>query len=206
MNQQIADILKGYISGVNFVDHITGLIQVGYLTQGEVMKKTGSQFKFGELTQIKVPMSMGYMDCTTDKPYSYDLYYPDKKYKSVIFFEDGGVRMVAQHRTQTDYIASLRLVCWFNKKKINPNATCNQLIQVLNDLILDVHPNTADFNRIYVEIKGQQEHSETIYSKYDLDVGMYQFMMWPYDLFAIDYDISFSVTCFEEVEINPVIC
>ena len=211
MNEKIADILKTAISGLNFVDKITGLIQVGYLTKGEVLKKVGKEFAYDELNTVKVPMSLGYTDCTTSKPGSYDLYFPDKAYKSVIFFEDQGVSLVDQHRARIDYVATLRLVCWFNRKKIEPDTTVlkrNDLIALLNNAILDVQANTSDFNRLYVEFKGEAVHSEDIYSKYDLDVNMYQYMMYPYELFALDYDIFYTVTkiCPDDIELNPDVC
>ena len=152
-------------------------------------------------------MSLGTSGCNASTE-NYEIYFPDSRYKSVIFFEDNGVRLVTQDRFKTDFVASLRLVCWFNKKKINPSVTRFDLIQNLNNLIVDEQVNTTDFNRLYVEFKGEAEHSEGIYSKYDLDVAMYQYMMHPYELFALDYDVNFTVTkiCIDEIELNPDIC
>jgi hypothetical protein len=207
MNDKIAEILKNAISGLNFVDKITGLVQVGYLTQAEFKKKTGKEFAYGELEVIKFPMSQGLIGCE-NKPYSYDDYLPTKNKKSIIFFEDQGCQVLKQNRKQTDYQSSLRLVCWFNKKLIDPDIQRNDLIQNLLLLLVDEHPNTSDINRVYVEFKGQEIHSEDIFSKYDLDEAMYQVMMWPYDCFALNFEVLFTInqSCVKEIELKPLEC
>lgn len=207
MNGEIAEILKSKIQGLNFVDKITGLVQVGYLTQAELSKKAGKEFAYGELEVIKVPMSQGLIGCET-KPYSYDLYFPDKNKKSIIFFEDSGTTVEGQVRDMTTYKSSLRLICWYNKNLINPTVSRNDIIQNINNLLKDTQPNTTRFNRIYVEFKGQEVHSEDIWSKYDLDRAMYQIMTHPYDCFALNYEVLFTVvdSCTPEIELNPNIC
>lgn len=208
MTDQICEILKNAISGLSFVDKITGLVQVGYLTQGEVIKKIGKEFAYEGLTTIKAPISQGYVDCNTTKPYSYDLYFPDKNRKSVIFFEENGITLKEQNRNYIKYMADIRLICWYNKKLIDVDVERFDLIHNINNLIVDEHANSGDINRIYAEFKGQAVHSEDIWSKYDIDVPMYQLMLHPYDCFALDYEVEFSVTksCIDDVVINPSVC
>ena len=95
-----------------------------------------------------------------------------------------------------------------NKKLIDPTVTRFDVIHNINNLLIDTHANTGDISRIYVEFKGEDVHSEDVYSKYDLDIAMHQFMIYPYELIGLNYEVLFTVaySCIDEITLNPGNC
>ena len=76
MNQGIANIIKGYIEYLSFVDKIAGLVSTQYMTIDGVQKS------------YPVACCVTADDC---KEGAYNDLTPDSRYKTVIYFEDGGV-------------------------------------------------------------------------------------------------------------------
>ena len=202
MNRDIADVLKSLISGISYVDKLGGCVQVGYIQQAEISKYADkSDFQFTDMETIKLPILLA----TAPK---YDLYCPDKKRKSIIFFEDEGITVDEITRDWTSYTAKLTLVCWYNMKLINPVPQKSAMIQEILQILVGEQSNSGIFNSIYIENTGQKITGIDIFSKYDIDIAMYQYLMYPYDAFALTFDVSFrnNINCVVPVEIDPINC
>ena len=74
MNRDIADVLKGLISGLPFIDKLAGCVQTIYIQQIDFGKYSGNaDFSLSGLPVIKLPGIL------SSKPPIYDLYCPDSK-------------------------------------------------------------------------------------------------------------------------------
>lgn len=190
MNQAIASIIKGRIEDLDFVDKIAGLVATQYMTMTDA---DGS----------KVTKSYPVACCVTADNCiagDYDELTPDSRYKSVIYFEDGGISFVRYEGNFKHYISRLRLVCWLNVKMILGDdcdaSQCTYSSHAVADIIrhLPEFPvNFAPFVRVYSEVANQVVRSNSIFSAYTYNEKQVQYLMSPYDYFALDIETSFAI-------------
>lgn len=191
MNQAIADIIKGHIEDLDFVDKIAGLTSVSYF---DIKNKDG------ELVQKAVPIAC----CVTAddcKQGAYNDLMPDSKYKTVIYFEDGGVKFVKRESHWKYYQSNLRLVCWINVAKIKEdccqqNNACTMAAHLIAEIVR-VLPNFPEnhtpFDQVYSEVMSQEVRSNSIFSQYTYDEKHIQYLMYPYDYFCLDIQTDFAI-------------
>lgn len=204
MNQAIADIIKGHIEDLDFVDKIAGLTAA--LTF-EVKDKDGN------LVQKTVPVAccVSAADC---KEGAYNELMPDSSYKTVIYFEDGGVSFEKYESNWKYYRSNLRLICWINIDKIVGSGDCKCEVpctysaHIIAEIIraLPAFPeNHSPFDHVYSEITSQLVRSPAIFSTYTYDEKHAQFMMAPYDYFALNIDTTFAV-CLKGTSVFDATC
>jgi hypothetical protein len=190
MNQAIASILKGRIEDLDFVDKIAGLVATQYMT---ITDENGT----------KVTKSYPVACCVTAddcKQGDYNDLTPDSKYKSVIYFEDRGVSFNRYEGNFKHYTSSLRLVCWLNVRMILGEdcdaSACTYSSHAITDIIrhLPQFPyNFAPFVRVYAEVTNQVVRSNGIFSAYTYNEKQTQYLMSPYDYFALDIQTTFAI-------------
>lgn len=193
MNNKIATILKGYIDDLIWVDKIAGLVQTANIR----VKKDDTAI------EKSYPISCD-IDLDACLKGAYQDLAPDSKKKSVLYFEDKGVTFIERQGNKLKFQSSLRLVCWLNLKLIQ-EAGCDSVvtgcgssgdyvIQILK--ILPTIPiSTPDFVSIYISGIAQAERDVSIFSKYTYNETATQYLMFPYDYFAIDFMIDFTIPC-----------
>lgn len=189
MNQAIAAIIKAQIADLDFIDKIAGLVAVQYMN---ITNESG----------VKVQKSYPVACCTTAddcKQGNYNDLAPDSKYKSVTYFEDGGISF-DRSESHWDYFTSrLRMVCWLNVKKILEEAcdgTCTYSSHAIADIIrhLPEFPqNIAPFDNVYTEVTSQVIRSNSIFAPYTYNELQTQYLMAPYDYFALELTTTFAV-------------
>mgnify|MGYP007071610834 CR=1 FL=1 len=191
MNQAIADIIKGHIEDLDFVDKIAGL--TAPLTF-EIKDKDGN------MVEKTVPVAC----CTTAedcKQGAYNELMPDSSYKTVIYFEDGGVTFEKRESNWAYYKSNLRLVCWINIEMITgvpckTESPCTYAAHIVAEIIraLPQFPETHfPFDRVYSEITSQIVRSPSIFGAYTYDEKHSQYLMAPYDYFALQIETNFAV-------------
>lgn len=191
MNQAIANIIKTKIEGLDFVDKIAGLTSVTYFDIKD---------KDNNLVQKAFPIAccVSADDC---KEGSYNELMPDSKYKTVIYFEDMGVTFNRSESHWKYYTSNLRLVCWINVAKIlgddcNEGTACTLSSHLITEIIR-VLPEFADhyypFNHVYSEVINQEIRSNSIFAAYTYDEKHAQYLMYPYDYFALDIQTQFAI-------------
>jgi hypothetical protein len=204
MNQAIANIIKGYISDLDFVDKIAGLTSISTF---EIKGKDN------ELKQITVPIACCVSPEECDKEgWYYDLM-PDSAYKTVIYFEDKGWTFVRSESNWKYYVSNLRLVCWINIEKIlgancKDDQPCTYAAHIIAEIIrhLPEHPqNVSPFNFVYPEVIDQEIRSASIFSAYTYDEKHSQYLMAPYDYFAINIRTNFAV-CMKSSSVFDATC
>lgn len=187
MTQDIADIVKGYITSLGFVDKISGLSRsITFETQnenGQTIRKT-----------IPIACNVTHADCLKGR---YEDLIPDSKYKSLIYFEElNGARLVDNTPRDFSFEATLRLVCWLNLKKLGESDCSISSLALTN--ILNVLPgsyfNNGIYTRILIEIIGEVKKDKAIFGQYTYDDAKKQYLMYPFDFFALDLKVSFSVS------------
>lgn len=197
MNVAIAEILKNYISGLNFIDKLGGLTKVIEITQDDEAK-----------TINKVPGDYSANQHTTDKN-TYQTYQPDMSKKSVIYFEGEGIALDSHESRYINLTSSLKLVAWFNLERINKTLnSATQLMLLLMNAIPKSFPNQSNILKARVIFQGQDPKSPDIFSKYNYNEAELQHLMYPCDYGALNYDIKFSIRpeCIADIILNPADC
>jgi len=194
MNQAIANIIKDYIDDLSFVDKIAGLVSTQYMT---IMYKNGT----------KVTKSYPVACCTTAedcKTGAYNDLTPNPAYKTVIYFEDGGVSLLESTGRFKKLRSRLRLVCWINVAKLNSDtcytdipctASTNIIIEIIRALP-DFPVNYAPFMQVKFDVLNQLVRSNSIFSQYTYNEKQTQYLMSPYDYFSLEIETTFSI-CLE---------
>lgn len=197
MNQQVANIIKGYIEGQDFVDKIAGLVSVTYLNI------TGTD---GEKVQKSFPVACDVSaDCCIDGAYQ-DLT-PNSKYMTVIYFEDGGVTFNKREGRFICYTSNLRLVCWINVGRYKAECcgeghTCSASADIIKKILcaLPSQPVYSDpYSSFYPVVTSQVIRSSLIFGAYTYNKTQTQYLLSPYDYFALEIQTDFCI-CTEDCE------
>jgi hypothetical protein len=191
MNQAIANIIKSHIEGLDFVDKIAGLTRV--LT-----------FDIKGPDNTPVQKSFPVACCVTAedcKEGAYNELMPNSEYKTVIYFEDKGIQFNRHEGRYKFYTSNVRLVCWINAAKIlgddcKEGTACTLASHLIVEIIralpgFPAHHNP--FNSVYSEVVNQEVSSPSIFSDYTYDEKHIQYLMYPYDYFALDVQTTFAI-------------
>jgi hypothetical protein len=193
MNQAIANIIKGHIEGLDFVDKIAGL--VAPLTF-EIKDKDNN------LVQKTVPIAC----CVTAddcKEGAYNDLMPNSDYKTVIYFEDGGVTFDRAESNWKYFTSNLRLVCWINIEKLTESGVCKSEVpctyaaHIITEIIraLPEFPenNHAPIEKVFSEITSQENRTPSIFGAYTYDEKHAQYLMAPFDYFSLNLRTTFAI-------------
>lgn len=203
MNQAIASIIKGHIEDLDFVDKIAGLTAVTTIAVKN---------KEGDLVDKTYPIAC----CVTAKECiegAYNELMPNSKYKTVIYFEDRGITFVRKEGRWKYYQSNLRLVCWINVAKIlgdecNSGNSCTLSAHLIAEIIRvlpDFPENHTPFDHVYSEVTAQVIRNNSIFSQYTYDEKHSQYLMYPYDYFALDIQTDFAI-CLEGTSVYSSNC
>jgi hypothetical protein len=191
MNQAIANIIKGYIDELTFVDKIAGLVSIQYMTMTD---------EGGAKTTKSYPVAC----CVTAddcKQGAYNDLTPNSAYKTVLYFEDGGVSVLETTGRFKKMRSRLRLVCWINVAKLYGDACatdspCTASTNIIIEIIraLPEFPvNYAPFMQVKFDVLNQLVRSNSIFSQYTYNEKQSQYLMSPYDYFSLDIETTFSI-------------
>jgi len=204
MNQAIASIIKGRIEDMDWVDKIAGLTAVTYF---EIKDREGN------LVQKAVPVAC----CVTAddcKEGAYNDLMPDSRYKTVAYFEDRGVTFQRSESNWKYYTSNLRFVCWINIEKLTDSgvckgeAPCTYVAHIIADIIrhLPEFPiHSSPFSHVYSEVTNQEIRSNSIFAAYTYDEKHAQYLLAPYDYFALDITTNFAI-CLKGTEVYDSNC
>ena len=177
MLHKIVDDIVPLIT-VSYADVVAGLSMPMRMTINEVDKVFPVYYKDLETCQNDIIQNL----------------VPDSSKRSIIYFETISQPTITQNNKFFDeFNATVRLVCWVNYKKINPNI---QDVSVLVANILDVFPqklNDIEFiSSIRISLL-EQVSKQDLFTQYTFNEQEHQFMTYPYDAFGLDYEITFRV-------------
>ncbi len=137
-------------------------------------------------------------DC---KEGAYNELMPNSDYKTVIYFEDGGVSFDRAEGGWKYYTSDLRLVCWINIEKLESGcckgeSPCTYAAEIIAEIIraLPEFPeNVSPFDHLYSEVVSQVNRTPAIFSAYTYDEKHTQYLMAPYDYFALNIRTNFAI-------------
>lgn len=200
MIYDICEILKNRIVARPYVDKIAGLVQ----TVQDVQKtKTGTFVK-----KFPVACDVAGKECADNNSRLSDLV-PDSKKKSVIYFEDiSGVTYRGQERNEFIFQARPRLVCWLNQKQLGKNQcsiTPLVVVDIINSLGTNKRFNDGLYIKANIQVLGEVAKSPAIFNRYTFDEKTTQFLMFPFDYFALDLVVEFRVNkdCIDDWIVEP---
>lgn len=176
MNKQIANILKGMVQDLSFIDQIAGLVQTIETTTKDENPKT-----------IRFPASL---DINGGNGEQYGDLVPNNTKKSISYFESWGFRFGAFTKDGIEGAATLRFVCWLNQ-----NFEAGSEVMAANMVVNALHrPNPFNegvFKRITIKPEAFLGLENDIFSRYTYEEKTLQYLMFPYSAFAIDLKVSF---------------
>lgn len=208
MTEEVGNILKGLLSDLEvggsgpkpFIDKLAGVVKTIVKTDKDGDNKTVRK-------SFPVACGMSYAECVNQGRYL-DLV-PTKKIGCMVYFEDLGIRLIGRNGANYVWRASYRLVGWINMNKLgydDCSITGNIIATILNKLL--VRPaNTGIYQRMQVEVVGQDPKSFDPFSKYSYDEEKTQYKMYPFDYFSLPIDVQFEVNpaCAEDFEVDTEI-
>lgn len=189
MINDIGNILKNKLIGLPFVDRIAGIVQTA------VDKTQDSDNKF-VIKRFPVSCDVTNKDCEDNTNRLSDLIPNDTK-KSIFYFEDiGGVSFVNQIGANMNFVASVRLVAWLNIKKLG-KTDCSITSLIVANVIREYNKqktfNENPFTRIKIKVEKQVIKDANIFAKYTYNQHNTQYLTYPFDYFALDLKVEFSI-------------
>ena len=203
MLYKITDILKGQIESksLSYIDVLAGLTDVDHVNK---------QVSSNSLIQKIYPTYCGLTDGCDGKQLLPLI--PDKKLKSLFYFEDlRGITVVNTDRGFVNYTGYVRLIAWLNPKLLGSN-DCSITAPIMTEIISILQSktfNSGDFAKIRTRILNIPTKSETLFSKYKYSPNFIDILDKPYDYFALDIAIDFSIhtSCITKFTANtPIEC
>ena len=134
---------------------------------------------------------------------------PNSNKRSIIYFENNGIKISPINGNIFECVANVRLVCWCNLKKINDTFVNADLIKLAVIQAMPVSlSNVFPYSFIRIELTGEETKNVSIFSKYTYNEEEKQYLIFPFDYFALNYEVSFYVgsNCIEPITISPSIC
>lgn len=204
MNKGLAHILMGRLLAVPFIDLFAGLVQV---------QEMEDNYEDGRKTTSRFPVSCDVVDngqCT-DAAGSLVPLTPDSGRRGILYFEDNGTTLVDKKSVYYNYRSNLRLVCWLNTGYIDLN-TCHGLsMPVMTDIIERLtgsYFNQGNFVKVFATVANIPVADKNLFSKYTYDNNRHQFLMPPFEYFAIDFSVLWSMTanCINEITLKAPEC
>lgn len=185
MNNKISNLLKTYLEPLSWTEKLSGIVQTVSVKEGLKDAPVDKTYPVSVNITAEQGTKGAYLDLA-----------PNSKKKSVLYFEDKGVSYVERLGSRLKFQSSLRLVCWLNLGMIGdvPGVSGDYVIAVIK--ALPTTPiQTADFVSIFISGISQVERDVSIFSKYTYNEQALQYLMYPYDYFALDLTIDFVIPC-----------
>jgi hypothetical protein len=185
MIHTIGEILRDKIKNFSYVNKIAGVVQTA------VDKGTD-----GKVDRFPVACNVIGADCEEVGGRLLDLI-PDDTKKSIFYFEDlGGAVFQEKKGDDLEFISRIRLVGWLNLKKLG-QTDCGITAKVVAHLITRMEStnqiNYTPFTRLTIKVQNQVSKQPTIFSKYTYAQTKAQFLIFPFDYFAIDLIVKYSI-------------
>jgi hypothetical protein len=200
---KITEVLKQRIedSNLSYIETLAGLTRIEH-----VEKKKSKD----SLIQKSYPI---YCDVKNECDQSKILpLVPGRKKKSLFYFED--LRGVTVNDTDSgfvNYTGYVRLIAWLNPKLLG-SEDCSITAPITNELInilLGKTFNSGDFAKIKTRILSIPSKGPHLFSKYKYNRNFIELLDKPYDYFALDIAVDFSIhkNCINKYIVNtPITC
>ncbi len=185
MNVLIGKIIKDLLSPLPYFDTPAGLVQV--IKKSDISDSKGVPKKF----PVEVDVS---------KETHLNALYPSDKIRGMFFVEDMGARSEGGN----DWTSDLTLVCWFCPKKIssNPESVSAHALADIANVFKPFH-NDGPISRLKINVVSLPQRDAAIFSKYTFDEVQTQYLMPPFDFFALKLKCSYRLSANCLNPLNP---
>lgn len=195
MNSRIASILKDRIAEFSYVDKVAGLVRtIEYERAGEV---------------IKIPVASDVEDALACDDSMLREMVPNSSYQAIVYFEDRGFVPIRSRTRGLSYQSRLRLVCWVNGAKFSGDPDAAAKIEQQFHLALSSGTyNFGPFAGVRHSVEGVAQKGHAIFSAYTYPDSARQYLLPPYDAFAIDVLTTLRVLrgCEDQVTVGNDEC
>lgn len=196
MNALLALLLKDRISAFTYVDRLAGMV-----------RSVSREQAGGEA--ITIPVAIGVEDPLACGDSSVLDLVPDERYACMVYFEDKGLRAVKTRTRGTSFESRMRLVCWVNTAKLNGDAYAGD--RILQQFIASFPSglyNDGPFIGIRHTVEAVPERGKALFSAYTYPDAARQYLLYPFDAFAIELLTTLRVKpgCEEEVTAADAAC
>lgn len=128
------------------------------------------------------------------------LVFPDSKERLILYWES--LAEDFNDSTVHQYTCQVRLVGWYDTRKLNPSERSNLISYLVSKVPTTVAPSKAVAS-VQVKFKGEEIRSSNPFSKWSMDEQKNQFLMHPYNWFALKFQIRFinTIGCYDPIQI-----
>jgi len=199
MIKKIVKEILPYLEALNFAETVVGCVTT---------MSVNRPIKDNKVTIKKFPAYIN-ENITSCANSDYIDLVPNSDKKSIIYFEENGITTNLINKDYMEVEASVRLVFWCNLKRINSTLKDTELLKLnIIKAIPTELQNINPYSFIRVILKGEGKKDVSIFNKYTYNEEEKQYLIYPFDYFALNYNISFNagINCVEELIINPSVC
>ena len=196
MIQTIIDRIVPDLQALNFVDLAAGITR----PQREVVGGRDD-------TTVKVYPVYINKTKTTCSPDDYIDLVPNDKKKGIIYFEDQGTELT-EEGNYFYFNTQVRLVGWFNLKRVNTSLlNADTLMAKVAATMPQKLSNDGGISSIVLELTGSNKEP-AIFGNYTFIEERKQYLMYPFDYFALNYSIDYKIhrSCINDITINGTSC
>lgn len=202
MNHALSTILKTNLYGLPFIDLLCGMVQT--LTIDEPVDEGFA------VVQKKMPVTFDHNDtaCAGKEI----LPVPDSSRKSIIYFEDFGVRVIGKEQGLSKFQSSLRLICWMNRAKLvgdHYKEISSRVMASVVQQIANKNPfSSGIFIKTSVRVANIPPQDAALFGRYTYKEQDRQYLRPPFEFFGIDFQIDYlaNAKCLEGIAWNTQVC
>ena len=202
MNIAIANSIRDDLKSLEWIETISGLVRAYNTTERVVIENRPM------IIRKSLPVSCDISHETCHNRYNFDLM-PDAKKRSIIYFEDGGVQFQGSDGRHRHWQSSLTLVCWVNMEKFEFSG-CSISPLLIGSIMENIDTklfNLPDDGIVGVQLNviGESPKSAAIFSKWSYREEQDQYLLYPYDYFALNIQSNFRTAgsgCANEIIIK----
>lgn len=193
MNEQLSIlIINKTLSSISYLDKMSGIAKVYPLVQEGENRAL--------IKKIPVSTYTNAEQCNAKTIHQFDLI-PDSRLRGMIYFEElAPIRVIEKRTAGNRYESALRLVCWLNPQLLDAAEDPKRVgTKVLVDVIKRLteeqmfHDPEKMFSAITIDVVAVPEKTSQLFNRYDYDEKLTQYLMFPFDYFAIDLSIKYLV-------------
>lgn len=197
MNENIASILKDRIKDLPFIDKIAGLVRP---VRVEVLDDKNAK----QLKTYPIASDIDVNAITQDK---YRSLVPNSKFKSIIYFEDSGTTLAYRDRDRVGFVGRVILVGWLNLPKLLDcefkTGSTQAILSIISKLPGD-HFSDGVYREMRITAVNEIPKSNAIFSRYTYDEIKNQYLMYPFDYFALNIQVEYwiNIKCIDDFNLG----
>lgn len=187
MNADIADKLGSFFVGEPWCDKMGGLVKViKYQSQDRNNNPVITTLPVGCRTDFSQCKNKGYTDLL-----------PNNSYRSLFYFEDGGITFQKRNGDKSEFVSRLKMVGWLNMKKfVLPAGVCSISGKIISQILKAMPSQSINFG-IYTEARvkliSEDIKSPAIFQRYSIPEEVMQYLLYPYDYFALNFQVEYVI-------------